>query len=134
MPKKFPEEIKRDVSLGYANFAVADPPLKLVLIAIPGQGGSPNHLGVEVADTVVVDAGQARLDEAGFAARPERATTCCYARQDRFWVQDTPNGEPWEPYTALADIPTFAADADGQGGCCGTTDSGQEQPTPIAAC
>ena len=31
---------------GYANFAVAEPPLKLVLIENPGHGGSLNHLGV----------------------------------------------------------------------------------------
>lgn len=91
---------------GYANFAVAEPPLKLVLIENPGHGGSLNHLGVEVADTGVVDAVQARLAEAGLASVDERDTTCCYARQDKFWVTGTPNGEAWEVYTVLADSPT----------------------------
>ena len=91
---------------GYANFAVAEPPLKLVLIENPGHGGSINHLGVEVADTDTVDAEQTRLAEAGFASVEERGTTCCYAKQDKFWVQDTPNGEQWEIYTVLADSPT----------------------------
>jgi catechol 2,3-dioxygenase-like lactoylglutathione lyase family enzyme len=95
---------------GYANFAVAEPPLKLVLIENPGSGGSINHLGVEVADTDTVDAEQARLAEHGLASVEERATTCCYAKQDKFWVQDTPNGEQWEIYTVLADSPTFWAD------------------------
>jgi catechol 2,3-dioxygenase-like lactoylglutathione lyase family enzyme len=88
---------------GYANFAVAEPPLKLVLIENPGRGGSLNHLGVEVPDTATVDAEQARLATAGFASVDERGTTCCYAEQDKFWVQGTPNGEQWEIYTVLAD-------------------------------
>ena len=92
---------------GYANFAIADPPLKLILMENPGQGGSLNHLGVEVPDTDAVDAEQARLAEAGLASVDERDTTCCYARQDKFWVQGAPNGERWEIYTVLADSPTF---------------------------
>src|ERR1700745_972957 len=71
---------------GYANFAVAEPPLKLVLIENPGRGGSVNHLGVEAADTEPVDAEQARLADVGFASIDERGTTCCYAKQDKFWV------------------------------------------------
>ncbi len=114
---------------GYANFAVTEPPLKLVLIENPGQGGSINHLGVEVADTGVVDAEQTRLAAAGFASVEERDTTCCYARQDKFWVQGTPNGESWEVYTVLEDSPTFAADTGD--GCCGGTRQDQE---PAAAC
>src|ERR1700759_1472431 len=80
---------------GYANFAVAEPPLKLVLIENPGHGGSINHLGVEVADADTVDAEQTRLAEAGLASVDERDTTCCYAQQDKFWVTGTPNGEAW---------------------------------------
>jgi catechol 2,3-dioxygenase-like lactoylglutathione lyase family enzyme len=90
---------------GYANFAVAEPPLKLVLIENPGQGGSLNHLGVEVADTDTVDAEQARLAAAGLASVDERDTVCCYAKQDKFWVEGAPNGEQWEVYTVLADAP-----------------------------
>ena len=102
---------------GYANFAVAEPPLKLVLIENPGKGGSLNHLGVEVAATDAVDAEQTRLAEAGFASVDERDTTCCYARQDKFWVTGTPNGESWEVYTVLADSPAPNGEADGQQ-CC----------------
>ncbi|GAA1154534.1 ArsI/CadI family heavy metal resistance metalloenzyme [Nocardioides aquiterrae] len=91
---------------GYANFAVAEPPLKLVLIENAGHGGSINHLGVEVADTDTVDAEQTRLAAAGFASIDERDTTCCYAKQDKFWVEGAPDGERWEVYTVLADSPT----------------------------
>ena len=96
------------VKPGYANFAVAEPPLKLVLIENPGQGGSINHLGVEVADTDTVDSTQTRLAAAGLASIDERAQTCCYAKQDKFWVEGTPNGEQWEVYTVLEDSETFA--------------------------
>ena len=92
---------------GYANFAITEPPLKLVLLENPGQGGTLNHLGVEVDDTDAVEAEQARLAEAGLAAIEERDTTCCYARQDKFWVKGPPGGERWEIYTVLADSPTF---------------------------
>ena len=71
---------------GYANFAVADPPLKLVLIENAGHGGSINHLGVEVEDVDAVDAFQTRLSADGLASVDERGTTCCYAKQDKFWV------------------------------------------------
>jgi catechol 2,3-dioxygenase-like lactoylglutathione lyase family enzyme len=104
---------------GYANFAITEPPLKLVLLENPGQGGSLNHLGVEVADTDTVDAEQTRLAAEGLASIDERDTTCCYAKQDKFWVQGAPNGEPWEIYTVLADSPTFT-DENAGSVCCGT--------------
>ncbi len=92
---------------GYANFAISEPPLKLVLLENSGQGGSLNHLGIEVPDTGAVEAEQARLAEAGLAAVEERDTTCCYARQDKFWVTGAPDSERWEIYTVLQDSPTF---------------------------
>ncbi len=113
---------------GYANFAVAEPPLKLVLIENPGQGGSVNHLGVEVTDTDTVDAEQTRLATAGFASIDERDTTCCYAKQDKFWVEGAPNGERWEIYTVLTDSPTFSATAETGSTCCGTNGGASEQP------
>jgi catechol 2,3-dioxygenase-like lactoylglutathione lyase family enzyme len=103
---------------GYANFAIEQPPLKLVLLENPGQGGSLNHLGVEVADTATVNAEQTRLAAAGLASASEQGTTCCYARQDKFWVDNAPNGESWEIYTVLADSPTFYGEQDGPA-CCG---------------
>ena len=109
---------------GYANFAIADPPLKLVLLENPGQGGTLNHLGVEVADVDTVDAERTRLAALGLAATEERDTTCCYARQTKFWVEGTPGGERWEVYTVLADSPTFA----------GGTAGGGAGPAPAACC
>lgn len=103
---------------GYANFAITDPPLKLVLMENPGQGGSLNHLGVEVASTSAVDAEQTRLAATGLALADERDTTCCYAKQDKFWVKDAPNGESWEFYTVLQDSATFYGADDSQA-CCG---------------
>ena len=95
------------VKPGYANFAVAEPALKLVLIENPGHGGSLNHLGVEVNDTEVVDTEQRRLAEIGLASVDERDTTCCYARQDKFWVEGAPDGEHWEVYTVLEDAQVY---------------------------
>ena len=103
---------------GYANFALTEPPLKLVLIENPGHGGSINHLGVEVADTETVDAEQIRLAAAGLASVDERGTTCCYAKQDKFWVQGSPHGEQWEVYTVLEDAEVMAPDVTGGQPCC----------------
>ena len=103
---------------GYANFAIADPPLKLVLLENPGRGGSLDHLGVEVEDVDRVDAELERLTAAGLASTEERDTTCCYARQDKFWVENTPDRERWEVYTVLADSPTFAEEPAAPAGCC----------------
>ena len=97
---------------GYANFAVAQPPLKLVLIESPGKGGSVNPLGVEVEDVDTVDSELTRLAAAGFATTEERDTTCCYAKQDKFWVQGTPNGEQWEVYAITDDAPATNASGD----------------------
>ncbi|MDX6302095.1 MAG: hypothetical protein QOF53_3309 [Nocardioidaceae bacterium] len=119
---------------GYANFAISEPPLKLVLLENPGKGGSLNHLGVEVADIDTVDAEQARLAEQGLATLDERGTTCCYAKQDKFWVQGAPNGEPWEIYTVLADSPTFRDEREGAGQCCGATADASGQATAAGCC
>ena len=125
---------------GYANFAVAEPPLKLVLIENPGNGGSINHLGVEVVDVDTVDSELTRLGQAGFASVEERDTTCCYAKQDKFWVQDAPNGERWEIYTVLADSDTFSGhkDAEQAAGCCitdeATEGAGHELAASATAC
>jgi catechol 2,3-dioxygenase-like lactoylglutathione lyase family enzyme len=87
---------------GYANFAIAEPPLKLVLVENPGSGGSLNHLGVEVENAADVESHQARLSAEGFFGDVEKNTTCCYAVQDKFWVT-APDGEKWEHYVVLAD-------------------------------
>jgi len=91
---------------GYANFAVAEPPLKLVLIENPGHGGTLNHLGVEVATSARVHEEIARLSGEGLFTDEEIGTTCCFAKQDKVWVTG-PAGEKWEVYTVLADSDTF---------------------------
>jgi len=88
---------------GYANFAIADPPLKLVLIEGAGEPGSLNHLGVEVTSTDEVAAADARLRAEGLATAVEDEVACCFAVQDKVWV-DAPDGEPWEIYTVLGDV------------------------------
>ncbi|MDQ6687230.1 MAG: VOC family protein [Actinomycetota bacterium] len=118
---------------GYANFAVIEPPLKLVLLENPGQGGSINHLGVEMPDVESVDATQTRLAADGLASIDERGTTCCYAKQDKFWVQSAPNGEQWEVYTVLEDSMTFDAEADGGPACC-ATDVNESEGAEASAC
>jgi catechol 2,3-dioxygenase-like lactoylglutathione lyase family enzyme len=88
---------------GYANFAIAEPPLKLALVeGAAGEATRMDHLGVEVESTEAVHAATARLGEAGLAADVENDTTCCYALQDKVWVHG-PGHEPWEVYVAKAD-------------------------------
>ena len=94
------------VKPGYANFAIAEPPLKLVLLENPGKGGTINHLGVEVDSSDRVHAEIARLTDAGMFTEEEIASTCCFATQDKVWVTG-PGGEKWEVYTVLADSEEF---------------------------
>lgn len=101
---------------GYANFAIEEPPLKLVLIEGVGEPGSINHLGVEVGTTDEVHAATAHLTDQGCATIVEEATTCCYAVQDKVWV-DAPDGARWEVYTVLADADASDGLA-GDANCC----------------
>jgi len=122
---------------GYANFAIADPPLKLVLIeTAEGRGrgvvGALNHLGVEVEDTEKVAQASRRLSGEGLATSEEHETTCCYAVQDKVWVED-PDATPWEVYTVLADAPVEA------GSCGDATSNGCDlqagvAPIPTTCC
>jgi catechol 2,3-dioxygenase-like lactoylglutathione lyase family enzyme len=119
------EPAKREV--GYANFAIADPPLKLVLlenadIRRHGVEGALNHLAIDVESPGEVSAASGRLSSQGLATEVRDQTTCCFAVQDKVWVED-PSGTPWEVYTVLADAPTESGIA-GDGTCCmtGATD------------
>lgn len=110
---------------GYANFALTEPPLKLVLIqGEPGGETRLDHLGVEVATTDEVTAATTRLKEAGLATFEENDTSCCYALQDKVWVHG-PGREPWEVYVVKADADAMGSGAAPQepgpaaaGGCC----------------
>jgi catechol 2,3-dioxygenase-like lactoylglutathione lyase family enzyme len=106
---------------GYANFEVADPPLKLVLFEHPTAESPLNHLGVEVASTDDVQAAADRFRAAGLRHSFLEADRCCHAVQDKVWVNapDVPLGG-WEFYTVLADDPTHDAGNDAQGACCAT--------------
>jgi catechol 2,3-dioxygenase-like lactoylglutathione lyase family enzyme len=93
---------------GYANFAVDEPPLKLVLFETPGAPERLNHLGVEVFENEQVTAATERLKTAGLVDRVEDETTCCYATQSKVWAKD-PDGASWEWYRLLRDSESFGA-------------------------
>lgn len=117
---------------GYANFIVTEPPLKLVLLENAGHGGTLNHLGVEVESVDKVDEEQTRLATAGLASIDERGTTCCYAKQDKFWVEGTPDGERWEVYTVLADSATFNDNSGPE--CCGEEATAEAEKAETVCC
>ena len=128
------------VKPGYANFAIVEPPLKLVLLENPGKGGTINHLGVEVESSDAVYAEIARLTDEGMFTEEEMGTTCCFAAQDKVWVTG-PAGEKWEVYTVLADSDTFGTSpqhAEGgtaeSGVCCGGTAADAGKSTATNAC
>jgi catechol 2,3-dioxygenase-like lactoylglutathione lyase family enzyme len=125
---------------GYANFAIADPPLKLVLIEdktrSEGIAGALNHLGVEVDSSDEVTATAARLAGQDLDTLLQENTSCCYAVQDKVWVND-PDGAPWEYYTVLADSSQAARlmieDVSG-GGCCAPASQITESGATVSAC
>jgi catechol 2,3-dioxygenase-like lactoylglutathione lyase family enzyme len=119
------------VQPGYANFAVHDPPLKLVLMEQPGArgagvSGALNHLGVEVTTPEEVGNATRRLSAEGLETEEQQATTCCFAVQDKVWVED-PDRTPWEFYVVLTDSPTQGP-RDGDGTCCVPTDVAAASP------
>jgi catechol 2,3-dioxygenase-like lactoylglutathione lyase family enzyme len=115
---------------GYANFAIADPPLKLVLMQ-GTTGGTLNHLGVEVETTGEVAAAAERLGNEGLETKAESGT-CCYAEQDKVWVRD-PDGAPWEVYTVLDDSQQMSSSPDGSG-CCGSAAGAEAAGVKVNAC
>ncbi|MFE5655502.1 ArsI/CadI family heavy metal resistance metalloenzyme [Streptomyces sp. NPDC056517] len=118
---------------GYANFAIAEPPLKLVLIeGAENEDTRLDHLGVEVDSTEAVHAATARLGEAGLPTTEENDTTCCYALQDKVWVHG-PGREPWEVYVVKADADTLTKQQ-GSTCCAGTAATADNEASePVAA-
>jgi catechol 2,3-dioxygenase-like lactoylglutathione lyase family enzyme len=102
---------------GYANFAISEPPLKLVLMENPAAAGQLNHLGIEVDSSAQVTATSERLQSEGVLVGQETEVTCCYAHQDKVWVQG-PDGAAWEIYTVLADSETFSGKPRSESVCC----------------
>lgn len=124
---------------GYANFALTEPPLKLVLIeGEPDQPTVMDHLGVEVETTAEVDDATTRLSELGLFTAVENDTTCCYAVQDKVWVHG-PGAEPWEVYTVKADAPDATSihpvgEPDSSSCECGTPTSSSGVPLATSCC
>ena len=97
---------------GYAKFSVAEPALNFTLTqGRRAELGAFNHAGIQVQTTADVLAAKDRLVAAGLATVDEMATTCCYARQDKIWVQD-PDGTPWEVFVTHEDTEERSS------GCC----------------
>jgi catechol 2,3-dioxygenase-like lactoylglutathione lyase family enzyme len=124
------------VRSGYANFAIVDPPLKLVLIEHAdarekGIAGALNHLGVEVEEPAQVAQATARLSGEGLDTMEQQGTTCCFAVQDKVWVED-PDATPWEVYAVLADAPVESGLA-GDGTCCASVGSDAPAGTVASA-
>ncbi|MGD9705564.1 MAG: ArsI/CadI family heavy metal resistance metalloenzyme [Acidimicrobiia bacterium] len=106
---------------GYANFEVADPPLKLALFENPDAASALNHLGVEMPSPADVVAAAERFGSVGLHHTTSEADRCCHAVQDKVWVDapDVPLGA-WEFYTVLADDPG-QTEASTQSTCCAAT-------------
>ncbi|MER7165300.1 ArsI/CadI family heavy metal resistance metalloenzyme [Micromonospora sp. NPDC000207] len=116
---------------GYANFAVENPPLKLVLLeGEPDQPTVMDHLGVEVSTTDEVDAATQRLTETGLITLAENSTECCYALQDKVWVHG-PGNEPWEVYTVKADSDQLGKKVTAS--ACGTPATAAKEPATTGA-
>lgn len=116
---------------GYANFVIADPPLKLVLIE-NDSGQRLNHLGIEVDTTDEVATATQRFESVGLGTEIEERTTCCYAVQDKVWIRD-PDDARWEVYTVLADSAEFGSSPpDGGDVCCAASPASTSVPLTAA--
>ncbi len=115
---------------GYANFAIEDPALKLVLFESSDATERLNHLGVEVFEAEEVTSATERLKASGLAALVEDETTCCYAKQDKVWAVE-PEGLRWEWYRVLEDSQTFGAD---ESETLASKSDGEPPPAPEPCC
>lgn len=118
---------------GYANFSIANPPLKLILFTGMGQPGSLNHVGVEVETTDEVAATIARVETLGIEQEIQENVSCCFAVQDKTWIKGPDND--WEFYTVLADAPTMscASDANSSGWSDTNTTEAADSLAPATA-
>ena len=108
---------------GYANFAIENPPLKLVLFEGAGPDGSINHLGVETEESAAVVAAESRLSETGIETTGVDDTVCCFAEKTETWVH-APDGNRWEWYVKNSDTEQLAntvvsSTSGASAGCCG---------------
>jgi len=123
------------VRTGYAKFDVANPPLNFTLNQVPFNGsGALSHLGIQVASTEDVLATKSSWEERGLSPREELQTSCCYALQDKAWVND-PDGNEWEVFVVLKDNLTEAKSNDAS--CCVPTFTdvdGKKQEVATTCC
>ena len=118
---------------GYANFAIDEPALKLVLLeGEPDQPTVMDHLGVEVFTPDEVSAATTRLTDAGLVTLTEDDTSCCYAVQDKVWVHG-PGSEPWEVYLVKGDAENLTKEADGACRCGEAAATEEREKSPAAA-
>jgi catechol 2,3-dioxygenase-like lactoylglutathione lyase family enzyme len=118
------------IRTGYAKFDVQNPPLNLTLNQKPfNERGALSHLGIQLASTDDVLAMRERWTRAGLVARDEMQTSCCYAVQDKTWVQD-PDGNEWEAFVVLEDHLPETAPSAKNNSCCAAT---ANLPTSITA-
>lgn len=119
---------------GYANWEIADPPLKLVIFE-GAEGGTLNHLGVETTSTDEVVAAEARLSDDGLTTTGVDDTVCCFASKVETWVTD-PDGLSWEWYVKTGDVDVMKADATDVGGTCctPTTDAASADAGSAVGC
>ena len=111
---------------GYANFAIADPPLKLILFTGMGEPGSLNHVGVEVANVEAVGEAIARANDAGLSQHIQEDVSCCFAVQDKTWIKGPEND--WEFYYVKGDAPAMACGIDAP-----STGWSSDDPAPAIA-
>lgn len=117
---------------GYAKFDLSEPLLNLSMVEAPRTGVNASHFGVQVASSADVAAAKARFDAAGLATRTEEETVCCYAVQDKVWIED-PDGNEWEVFVVKADAPVMSAESEGAT-CCGPKQSAGTKATKSGCC
>jgi catechol 2,3-dioxygenase-like lactoylglutathione lyase family enzyme len=103
---------------GYAKFDLAAPALNLSMVETPPTGTNASHFGVQVASSEDVAVAWTRFKEAGLKTRTEENTSCCYALQDKVWVED-PDGNEWEVFVVKADADRMSNEPSAKSSCCG---------------
>jgi catechol 2,3-dioxygenase-like lactoylglutathione lyase family enzyme len=115
---------------GYAKFDLEAPALNLAMVEAPRTGVNASHFGIQVASSADVREARERFEEAGLITASEEDTTCCYAVQDKVWVED-PDGNSWEVFVVKEDAPIMKATSSS---CCGPVEAARDEAAPATSC
>lgn len=127
-----PSVVKDD----YAKWMLDDPRVNFA-ISQRERAAGVDHVGIQVDSAAELGELAARLKAAGAETFDQEATTCCYAKSDKSWVND-PAGLRWETFYTFGEATSYGEEepldikAAAGSACCGPAPAAE--PVKSTAC